>query len=80
MFQSLGSQTPQEIYFKERNLKTKSDNFTEKEFIFAAKPLADKFGLDLGVHFNITVLVWLVIYGVGMISVDTMIKRRFRHD
>lgn len=40
--QSLGYQTPQEIYFNEANLKVNSENWQENEFMFASKPLADK--------------------------------------
>ena len=40
--QSLGYQTPQEVYFNESSLKIKFENSTENKFMFAIKPLADK--------------------------------------
>lgn len=40
--QSLGYQTPQEVYLNDQSLKVKSVNWAENEFMFATKPLADK--------------------------------------
>ena len=34
---------------------------------------------DMSEYLYVLVLVWLVIYGAGMISIDYLIRRRFMH-